>query len=150
VNGARVYYWRDLPAETPIPFEAQVLFEDEHLVVADKPLVIDWRPVVAALVGDVLAGEPAERTASRFHDAVARMIDAVSERVAPAATLGLSGGVFQNALLVARTLIRRRRRDRDLLLHHAVPPNDGGLALGQAVLARRRLTDGHQAGSPQE
>jgi tRNA pseudouridine32 synthase/23S rRNA pseudouridine746 synthase len=44
VNGARVYYWRDLPSETPIPFEAQVLFEDEHLLVADKPHFLPVTP----------------------------------------------------------------------------------------------------------
>ena len=44
VGGARVYYWRELPHETPIPFEAQVLFEDEHLVVADKPHFLPVTP----------------------------------------------------------------------------------------------------------
>ena len=44
VNGARIYYWRDLPEEAPIPFEAQVLFEDEHLVVADKPHFLPVTP----------------------------------------------------------------------------------------------------------
>lgn len=44
VNGARVYYWRDLPDESPIPFEAQVLFEDEHLLVADKPHFLPVTP----------------------------------------------------------------------------------------------------------
>ena len=105
----------------------------------DEPLVIDWRPVVADLVGDLLAGRPVEGLAASFHHAVARMIDAVSERLTPAASLGLSGGVFQNALLVERTLARCHRRGRGLLLHHTAPPSDGGLALGQAVLARRRL-----------
>lgn len=44
VNGARVYYWRELPNEAPIPFGAQVLFEDEHLVVADKPHFLPVTP----------------------------------------------------------------------------------------------------------
>jgi tRNA pseudouridine32 synthase/23S rRNA pseudouridine746 synthase len=44
VGGARVYYWRELPAEDPIPFEACVLFEDEHLVVADKPHFLPVTP----------------------------------------------------------------------------------------------------------
>ncbi len=43
-SGARVYYWRELPEEPPIPFEAQVLFEDEHLVVADKPHFLPVTP----------------------------------------------------------------------------------------------------------
>ena len=44
VNGARVYYWRELPQEDPIPFEASVVFEDEHLVVADKPHFLPVTP----------------------------------------------------------------------------------------------------------
>ena len=44
VGGSRVYYWRELPSETPIPFEAQVLFEDAHLVVADKPHFLPVTP----------------------------------------------------------------------------------------------------------
>jgi tRNA pseudouridine32 synthase / 23S rRNA pseudouridine746 synthase len=43
-NGTRVYYWRDMPDEAPIPFEARVLFEDEHLVVADKPHFLPVTP----------------------------------------------------------------------------------------------------------
>ena len=43
-GGARVYYWRELPQEDPIPFEASVLFEDEHLVVADKPHFLPVTP----------------------------------------------------------------------------------------------------------
>ena len=44
VGGIRVYYWRELPHEDPIPFEAHVLFEDEHLVVADKPHFLPVTP----------------------------------------------------------------------------------------------------------
>jgi tRNA pseudouridine32 synthase/23S rRNA pseudouridine746 synthase len=44
VGGARVYYWRELPHEDPIPFDAVVLFEDEHLVVADKPHFLPVTP----------------------------------------------------------------------------------------------------------
>ena len=101
------------------------------------PLRIDWRPVVAAVVADVLAGVAPATIASGFHDAVARMIVAVAGHVA--GPVGLTGGVFQNALLVERSVAALRAAGRETLLHHRVPPNDGGLALGQAVLARRML-----------
>lgn len=105
--------------------------------------VVDWRPLVRAIAGDVLAGVPREQVAAGFHHAVVRLIEALSRTLpAPPATVGLTGGVFQNATLVAAMADRWQATGRELLLHHAVPPNDGGLALGQAVLARHRLTAG--------
>ena len=105
-----------------------------------SPLAADWRPVVESIVGDVIGGVPTPEIAAGFHRAVARLIDDVRQRLTPhAAAVGLTGGVFQNALLVERSLVRLRAAGRDVLLHHIVPPNDGGLALGQALLARDRL-----------
>ena len=106
---------------------------------APSPLVADWRPVVEAIVSDVIRGIPTPEIAAGFHRAVARMIDDVRQRLAAHAAVGLTGGVFQNALLVEQALARLGAAGRDLLLHHQVPPNDGGLALGQALLARRSL-----------
>ena len=99
---------------------------------------------MAAVVCDALAGEPVEEIAAGFHHAVVRMISAVRNRLAAngPAMMGLTGGVFQNATLVELASKRLGAAGCDLLLHHSVPPNDGGLALGQAVLARQRLTDG--------
>ncbi len=104
-------------------------------------LEIDWRPVVRGVVHDALAGEPRERIAAAFHRAVVRMLGAVREGLGPAAgsSMGLTGGVFQNARLVADAVGRLEAAGVELVLHHAVPPNDGGLALGQAVLARETL-----------
>jgi hydrogenase maturation protein HypF len=104
---------------------------------AAAPLVIDWRGLFARIVQDVLAGEDRGRIAAGFHHAVVRLIDEVRQSLSPAAvTVGLTGGVFQNALLVEGVLARLHGAGCHVLLHHAVPPNDGGLALGQAALAR--------------
>jgi hydrogenase maturation protein HypF len=104
-------------------------------------LEIDWRPVIRGVVHDTLAGEPRERIAAGFHRAVVEMIAAVQGQLLPAAggSVGLTGGVFQNARLVADAAARFEAAGVELVLHHAVPPNDGGLALGQAVLARAAL-----------
>jgi hydrogenase maturation protein HypF len=109
---------------------------------ADGTLAADWRPVVAAIVADLLAGQPTATIAAGFHNGVIELIADVRRRCLPEATVvGLSGGVFQNAVLVEAASGRLREAGCEGLLHHAVPPNDGGLALGQAVLARRRLAE---------
>lgn len=103
-------------------------------------LALDWRPIVAALVGDVRAGRPRESMAAGFHEAIVGLVvDACTALRDRGATgpVGLTGGVFQNAVLVERMLDRLHAAGFEVLTHHAVPPNDGGLALGQAVLARR-------------
>jgi len=107
---------------------------------ADGLLRSDWRPVVTAIVADRLAGVPVAPIAAGFHRAIARLIAALRQRLgADSPAVGLTGGVFQNALLLEEVCDRLREAGCEPLLHHAVPPNDGGLALGQAVLARGRL-----------
>ena len=117
---------------------------DSHLrhafgLAAAGPLVADWRPLVAALVADVTAGVPVSGIAAAFHGAVARMIVDVCSRLREAGggnLVGLTGGVFQNRLLVEWSLEGLHAAGFEVLTHHAVPPNDGGLALGQAMLGR--------------
>ncbi len=100
---------------------------------------IGWQPVVRAVVADVLAGVSSDLIAARFHAAVARMIAEVCMRLrvrGAGLTVGLTGGVFQNALLVQMAIDELHKAGFEVLVHQRVPANDGGLALGQAVLAR--------------
>jgi len=100
---------------------------------------VGWQPVVRAVAVDALAGLPPEVIAARFHVAVARMIAEVCMRLRArrdGGTVGLTGGVFQNALFVQLAIDELHRADFEVLVHQRVPANDGGLALGQAVLAR--------------
>ncbi len=127
-------------ARAPRPAFNQYAFElgDKR---PGRPVEIQWQRLLAAIVGDVIAGEPVERIAAGFHLAVIELIGGVSSGLGPQppTAVGLTGGVFQNALLVEQATAWCRSRDHGLLLHHVVPPNDGGLALGQALLARSRL-----------
>lgn len=110
---------------------------------AARPLLIGWRSLVAAVARDAGGGVAAATIAARFHAAVAGLVVAVSERLreeGAAGAVGLTGGVFQNAVLLELSVESLRRRGFDVLLHHSVPANDGGLALGQAMLARGRLS----------
>ncbi|MDA1039676.1 MAG: carbamoyltransferase HypF, partial [Planctomycetota bacterium] len=109
-------------------------------VLDGDPLRIDWRPAVAGIVGDVLGGVATATIAARFHAGVAAAITDVCMHLRSTAgidTVGLTGGVFQNATLVQLTVKALQSARFDVLLHERVPPNDGGLALGQATIVAR-------------
>ncbi len=108
---------------------------------AGGPLVVDWRPLVRAVAADVRRGAPTPSIAAAFHRAVADLVIGVTAAVAPtAARIGLSGGVFQNARLLRLAVTGLRALGITALTHVRVPPNDGGLSLGQAAVTAARLT----------
>ncbi len=91
--------------------------------------VIDWTPMIDPLARD--RDDPA-RASSRFHATLVAMIVAAS---ADAPVVALTGGCFQNARLAEDAIAALRERGKDVLLPELAPPNDGGIALGQAWLA---------------
>lgn len=114
------------------------------LDLARTPWELDWRPLARAVLADHLAGRPPGGISARFHATLGAMAEAVV-REASARTgdlpLVLTGGCFQNALL-ATEVQRRLARHHSVLLHRRVPPGDGGIALGQALVADERLARG--------
>ncbi len=113
-----------------------------RLETAAERLIFDPRPLVAALVEARDGGESTAAGAGRFHFTLALMVRDVClelRRRCRLTTVALSGGVFQNALLT--TQVRGLLRDAGftVLTHALVPPNDGGLAFGQALVAARFL-----------
>ncbi|MBI1220712.1 MAG: carbamoyltransferase HypF [Rhodobacteraceae bacterium] len=104
--------------------------------------VIDPSPMFRALVADLAAHRPPAEIAAAFHAGLARAVCAPARALVQAGRAGavaLSGGCFQNATLLALCLTELA--GLRVLVHHRVPANDGGLALGQALVAAARLTD---------
>ncbi|MCK9383195.1 MAG: carbamoyltransferase HypF [Nevskia sp.] len=106
---------------------------------------IEPHGVWQALLGDLILRTPAPVIAARFHKglalAIVRMVEQVSVGTgseAPLRTVALSGGVFQNRVLFEQVERRLTRLGFRVLSHAQVPANDGGLALGQAVIAAAR------------
>lgn len=94
----------------------------------------DWGPLVEALLADVSRGVPCDLIAARFHNALAGWILATARR-AGVRQIMMSGGVFQNRYLVERAAERLESWGFAVYTHQRIPANDGGIALGQAVLA---------------
>jgi len=105
---------------------------------------VDARSVIRAVVADVRSGVPASIVAARFHNGLAAMVREVCETIRRERGLNevaLSGGVWQNVTLLRRTLGLLRAADFVVYTHRLVPPNDGGVALGQAVIAAHQMRD---------
>lgn len=97
-------------------------------------LILDWVPALDELLADLAGGTPVPVAAARFHNGLVQAIRSVAERVGEPA-VALTGGVFQNRMLTERTTESLGAAGLRPLLHRRVPPNDGGLALGQVAVA---------------
>ncbi len=102
------------------------------------PLQFDGAPVLRQIVADQARGRSTRDISRAVHDAIADAILSIAAEMRSIHGIdrvGLTGGVFQNVLLLTLAGERLRRAGFTVLRHHRVPPNDGGLALGQAIVA---------------
>lgn len=104
---------------------------------------IDLTPAIRGIVAAQASGVPRGEIAAGFHTMLARAITgscAAAREESGVSTAALSGGCFQNRRLTEQTRERLESRGFEVLLHRRVPPNDGGLALGQAAVAAWKLS----------
>ena len=118
-------------AITSYPFELHVA----------SPAQLDVAPLIRAIVQDIQRGIPASQIAAKFHYAIAQLLAEAciqtSERT-QIRSVALSGGVFQNRLLLEQLTLLLEKQGFQVYTNRRVPPNDGGLSLGQLAIAAAR------------
>jgi hydrogenase maturation protein HypF len=97
---------------------------------------IDWQPMILQLLKEKQSGEPVGRLAAAFHNTLAEMMIGVARR-AGLRQVVLTGGCFQNRYLLERAVRRLGEEGFRPFWHQRIPPNDGGIALGQVMAAVR-------------
>ena len=102
-----------------------------------KPMVVDWEPMIHELLADVGRKESSGVISAKFHNALAETIVVVAKKIGEQNVV-LTGGCFQNRYLTERSVARLREENFTPYWHQQIPPNDGGIALGQAVAASWR------------
>ncbi len=126
-------------AQAAIEFEAildENISESYHFEISENE--IDYRNLIREIVKDVRASIAKSTISAKSHNAVADLILRLSLKYRKDTKLNkiaLSGGCFQNVALLKRAVKLLNQNEFEVLTHKLVPPNDGGLALGQAVIA---------------
>lgn len=138
-------------ASMALQFEAQKYseepfadYEPMEKLTAQKETVVTLctHALVKRLCEDKLSGRDTPRLAYEFHALLSDMITAACDKIRSdngVSVCALSGGVFQNKLLLKMTVTRLEKQGFKVLTHSLIPPNDGGIALGQAVYAAKKL-----------
>jgi hydrogenase maturation protein HypF len=92
--------------------------------------ILDWQPMINTIISDILQNVDRNKIATTFHNSLAQMILVAAENSGQNRVV-LSGGAFQNKLLVEKTIDLLSQHDFQVYTHQRVPPNDGGISLGQ-------------------
>lgn len=117
------YHWTAIEQKAPFSKEVE-----------GTKYVLDWRPMLLEILNAIRASEPSFSIAAKFHNTLVEMALDVARRVALPQVV-LSGGCFQNKYLSERLISRLKEEGFDVYWHSQVPANDGGISLGQAVIA---------------
>jgi hydrogenase maturation protein HypF len=132
-------------------YEAQAAIELESLVdqaaTGTYPFAIEGKilnppPMFQAMLSDLRANVPLPTIAGRFHNTLAGLLHRVCQKVRTQTGIeevALSGGVWQNMTLLKKSIHLLQKDGFTIYLHHQVPSNDGGISLGQAVIAMNKL-----------
>lgn len=142
-----------LGVRNAIHYEGQAAIELERLasghpgtlwhydISGSEPAVLDFAPAFASLTAGLRSGQSASYLAASFHTTLAHAsVDMIRriKQLTGVTKVALSGGVFQNVTLLTQIAELLARENVSLYLHRQVPPNDGGISLGQAIICGKR------------
>jgi hydrogenase maturation protein HypF len=131
-----------------VTFEGQAAMELEYAIQPNiddlypfeitngSPSIVDWGPMIPEILFDLQKGDSAGIISAKFHNTLTEIIVAVACKVGEPRVL-LTGGCFQNRILIERSVRRLSEAGFQPYWHQRVPPNDGGIALGQTIAAAR-------------
>ncbi len=134
-----------------VNYEAQAAIELESLVDQDETgtypfaiegVILNPAPMFQAMLSDLRANVPLPTLAGRFHNTLAGLLHRVCQKVRTQTGIeevALSGGVWQNMTLLKKSIHLLQKDGFTVFRHHQVPSNDGGISLGQAVIAMNKL-----------
>jgi len=137
-----------------VNFEGQAAMELEMLAVQDSDTIYDYawdtddayriltEPIIRGVVDDVVKGKPTGEISSRFHRTLICLFTDLCVLIGKERELNrvvLSGGVFQNSILLTGLTRALEAKDFKVFSHQLVPTNDGGISLGQAVVAAAQI-----------
>lgn len=120
------------------PFDLSHCRFEKGQSTAQSAIVVDWAPMVRRVLSDARSGLPIGILSAKFHNTLVEAIIAIALRIGEERVV-LTGGCFQNKYLTERAVRRLEREGFRAYWHQRVPPNDGGIALGQIMAAAREV-----------
>jgi hydrogenase maturation protein HypF len=109
-----------------------------EMIELEKPFVIDWALMIQGVLEDLGCKVPGGKISAKFHNTLVETMITVAKQVGEKQVV-LSGGCFQNKYLTERAVYRLRQENLEPYWHRQIPPNDGGIALGQVLAAAQIL-----------
>ncbi len=113
----------DLQTDASYPYQ---------IIGSTYPLIIDWQLIIEGIIEDILQKISHQEIAAKFHNTLVEIIIDIAQR-SQQKNIILTGGCFQNKYLTERGILRLKQEKFTPFWHHNIPPNDGGIALGQII-----------------
>jgi hydrogenase maturation protein HypF len=123
-----------------IEAETEESYPFNLLTNSNSPIIIDWMPMIEGILNDLELEIITPIIAAKFHHTLGEIIISIASQLEISKIL-LTGGCFQNKYLLERTIKRLRKSQYEPYWHQQIPPNDGGISLGQIIAVNYQMTN---------